>query len=95
MTNSMSDTTHDNPPPIGAAPEGQDFAHPWIISSIVTAISFGIGFAIMYATGLWANFWHWADGAFLFYFAIILPVLVGFTIYGMVITIKKMTSKTK
>ena len=92
----MSDTaSHNNPPPIGAAPEGEDFSHPWIISSIVTAISFGVGFVIMYTTGMWANFLHWADGAFLFYFAIILPVLVGFTVYGIVLTLTRLTKKNR
>lgn len=92
----MSDTaSHNNPPPIGAAPEGEDFAHPWIISTVVSVISFGVGFAIMYATGLWSNFWHWADGAFLFYFAIILPVLIGFTAYGIFLTLSKLTKKNR
>ena len=87
----MSDhsQTTESTPPIGAAPEGQDFAHPWIISTIVTAVCFGLGFGIMYATGLWSNFWHWADGAFLFYFAIILPVIVGFSIYGLYLMIAR------
>ena len=70
------------PPPIGAAPDGEDFSHPWIISAIVSTICFGVGFVFMYSTGLWANFSRWADGPFLFYFAILTPVIIGFIIYG-------------
>ena len=82
----MSDS---NIPPIGLAPENQDYSHPWIISAIVTAICFVLGFGIMYATGLWANFWNWADAAFLFYFAILTPVLLGFYAYGMYLLVTR------
>ncbi|HYG77293.1 MAG TPA: hypothetical protein VEK08_19970 [Planctomycetota bacterium] len=84
---SQASSTPDVPPPIGAAPDGQDFSHPWIISGIVSAICFVIGFVFMYTTGLWANFWQWADGPFLFYFAILTPVLIGFYSYGVYLLI--------
>jgi|GEM_PF-1960592 len=79
--NGMNDT-HEIPPPIGAAPENQDFSHPWIISFIVSAICFAIGFAVLYTTRIWSNFWQWADWPFLLYFAILTPVLLGFFVYG-------------
>ena len=86
----MSDSTSTpTPPPIGAAPEGQDFRHPWIVSAIVSTICFGIGFAVLYATGLWAKITEWADAPFLFYFAILMPVIVGFSIYGVVVAVQK------
>ena len=78
------------PPPIGLAPEGQDFKHPWLISSIISAVCFVIGFVILYATGLWANFWQWADGPFLFYVAVLTPVLLGFYAYGVYLLIAKL-----
>ncbi|MCW8131561.1 MAG: hypothetical protein KIS92_14525 [Planctomycetota bacterium] len=80
-------------PPVGLAPEGEDFAHPWLISAIVSAICFAIGFGILYATGLWAKIMQWADAPFMFYFAILMPVLVGFTLYGIVITFVRLFRK--
>lgn len=77
-------------PPVGLAPEGQDFAHPWLISAIVSAICFTIGFLALYFTGLWAKIWQWADAPFMFYFAILMPVIVGFTFYGIGITIVRL-----
>lgn len=82
-------------PPVGLAPEGQDFSHPWLISGIVSAISFTLGFAVLYATGLWAKIWQWADAPFMFYFAILMPVIVGFTIYGIVITVMRFLGRGK
>ena len=70
------------PPPIGAAPENEDFSHPWIISGIVSALCFAVGFGLLYATRLWSNFWQWADWPFLMYCAILTPVLLGFYSYG-------------
>jgi hypothetical protein len=75
--------SHDIPPPIGAAPEDHDFSHPWVISIVVSTLSFVIGFAILYTTRAWSNFWQWADWPFLVYCAILTPVLLGFYIYGM------------
>lgn len=72
----------DSTPPIGAAPENEDFQHPWIISAIVSAICFVIGFVILYSSKLWTNFAQWADWPFLFYTAILTPVLMGFYTYG-------------
>ena len=73
-------------PPVGLAPEGQDYSHPWIVSAIVSALCFLIGFALLYATGWWARIWQWADAPFMFYFAILLPVLAGFALYGVYLT---------
>ncbi len=70
------------PPPIGAAPENEDYSHPWIISAIVSAVCFAAGFALLYTTKLWANFRQWADLPFLMYCAILTPVLLGFYTYG-------------
>ena len=78
------------PPPIGAAPEDQDFSHPWLISAIVSTICFAAGFTFMYLTGIWANFQQWADGPFLFYFAILMPVIFGFCVYGLVISVRRL-----
>ena len=75
-------------PPVGLAPEGLDFAHPWIISAIVSALCFLLGFACLYWTGLWKQFGEWADGPFLFYFAILAPVLVGFGVYGILLAVR-------
>jgi len=86
----MDHSTPDMTPPIGVAPDGEDYSHPWIISAIVSAICFAIGFALLYSTGIWANFWQWADGPFLFYFAILTPVLLGFYTYGIVLLIKRL-----
>ena len=80
-------------PPIGAAPENEDFKHPWVISAIVSSICFVIGFAFMYTTGIWANFWQWADAAFLVYAAILTPVLLGFYSYGIYLLIRKLFRK--
>jgi hypothetical protein len=79
---SSESSAPDIPPPIGAAPENEDFSHPWIISGIVSTICFGLGFALLYSTGAWHNVWQWADGPFMFYLAILAPVLVGFYAYG-------------
>ena len=81
-------------PPIGAAPEGQDFAHPWLITAMISALSFCIGFGTLYATGLWGKIWHWADGPFLFYLSILLPVIAGFSIYGLVVIAQYALGKT-
>lgn len=83
------------PPPIGAAPENEDYSHPWIISAIVSTICFAIGFGVMYSTGLWANFQQWADGPFLFYFAILTPVIFGFCVYGLILTVTRLFRKSK
>jgi len=80
-------------PPIGAAPENHDFSHPWIISTIVSAICFGVGFVLMKVSGLWANFQQWADGPFLFYFAILAPVILGFTGYGLYLLARRVLGK--
>jgi O-antigen/teichoic acid export membrane protein len=77
------------PPPIGAAPENEDYAHPWIITGVVSAICFVIGFVVLYSTGLWSNFWQWADAPFLFYTAILTPVLLGFYCYGIFLLISR------
>jgi len=87
MTESSSAPTI--PPPIGAAPDGEDFSRPWLISGIVSAICFVIGFVFMYTTGIWANFWQWADGPFLLYFAILTPVLIGFYSFGLYLLISR------
>ena len=71
------------PPPIGIAPENEDYSHPWIISAIVSTLCFAVGFVLMYCSGLWTNFQQWADGPFLFYFAILTPVIIGFCVYGL------------
>lgn len=76
-------------PPVGLAPEGYDYAHPWIISAGVSALCFLVGFACLYPSGVWAQFGQWADGPFLFCFALLAPVLVGFTLYGIVIVIRR------
>lgn len=81
------------PPPIGAAPENEDFTHPWIISAIVSALCFALGFGLLYATGLWANFWQWADAPFMFYAAILTPVLLGFYSYGVFLLVRKLLSR--
>ena len=78
----LPDSSQNSTPPIGAAPENEDYSHPWIISGIVSAICFVLGFAALYSSGLWANFWQWADAPFLFYFAVLTPVLAGFYAYG-------------
>lgn len=77
----MSNTS-DSTPPIGAAPENEDFQHPWIISAIVSALCFGIGFVLLYTSRIWSNLAQWADWPFLFYTAILTPVLMGFYTYG-------------
>jgi hypothetical protein len=92
MSESVPVPLPKTPPPIGAAPENEDYSHPWIISAIVSAICFGIGFAFLYSTGLWANFWQWADAAFLVYAAILTPVLLGFYCYGIYLLISKLFS---
>jgi hypothetical protein len=73
---------NSTPPPFGVAPENEDFSHPWLISGVISAICFGVGFALLYTTRIWANFWQWADWPFLFYCAILTPVLLGFYAYG-------------
>lgn len=82
-------------PPVGLAPEGEDFAHPWLISAIVSAICFGVGFGVLYLSGLWSKIMQWADAPFMFYFAILMPVIVGFTVYGIVITVMRLFRKPK
>jgi hypothetical protein len=77
----MNDSPN-SPPPIGAAPEDHDYSHPWIISAIVSSICFVIGFIFLSTTKIWANFCQWADWPFLFYTAILTPVLMGFYAYG-------------
>ncbi len=86
----MSTEAPKIPPPIGFAPENEDYSHPWIISAIVSAICFVLGFVLLYATGLWANFWQWADGPFLFYCAILTPVLLGFYAYGVFLLLSRL-----
>lgn len=83
------------PPPIGAAPENEDYSHPWIISGIVSSICFAIGFVVLYYTGIWSNFWHWADFPFMFYAAILTPVLLGFYAYGIYLLIVKLFGRKK
>jgi len=87
--------TNESTPPIGAAPENEDYAHPWIISTIVSAICFGIGFVILYTSRLWNNFAQWADWPFLFYTAILTPVLMGFYAYGVYRVIQMLFQKKK
>ena len=69
----------------------------WLISLIVSALSFGIGFLLLYVTGFWAKLWQWADAPFMLYLAILLPVLVGFSLYGLVLAlwriVRRMRSK--
>jgi uncharacterized protein (DUF2062 family) len=72
----------DIPPPIGAAPDNHDYNHPWIISGIISASCFAVGFFLLYSTRLWSNFTQWADWPFVFYCAILAPVLLGFYTYG-------------
>ncbi len=84
-----------NPPPIGAAPENEDFTHPWIISGIVSALCFVAGFILLYTTRLWSNFRQWADWPFLMYAAILTPVLLGFYVYGVYRIVVLITSKSK
>lgn len=67
---------------MGLAPEGHDFAHPWIISAVISALCFVAGFVVLYVSGLWANIQQWADAPFPLYFAILAPVLLGFAGYG-------------
>ena len=86
---------NDNIPPIGAAPENEDFQHPWIISIIVSTICFGVGFVILYTSRLWTNFAQWADWPFLFYTAILTPVLMGFYTYGVYRCIELLFRKDK
>ena len=90
----MSDE-QDTIPPIGAAPENEDFEHPWIISIIVSTICFGIGFAMLYSSSLWNNIAQWADWPFLFYTAILTPVLMGFYTYGVYRCIELVFRKEK
>ena len=80
-------------PPVGLAPEGQDFAHPYVISAIVSILCFGVGFLALWLTGLWAKLPQWADAPFMIYFAILLPVLAGFMLYGIFHTVAKLTGK--
>ena len=91
----MSDSTTPPIPPIGVAPENEDFSHPWIISAAVSALCFGIGFAVLYATGVWANIWQWADATFLVYAAILTPVLLGFYCYGVYLAVYKLLRRTR
>jgi hypothetical protein len=70
------------PPPIGGAPEDQDFQRPWLISAIVSTFCFGAGFLLLYTTGIWRHVRQWADWPFMFYLAILTPVLLGFYVYG-------------
>ncbi|MCZ7647579.1 MAG: hypothetical protein M5U26_20365 [Planctomycetota bacterium] len=83
----------DEVPPIGMPPAGQDFAHPWIVSAIVSALTFTIGFAVLKLTGLWTQFSEWADAPFMFYFAILMPVIVGFVMYGIYLAVQKLMGK--
>ena len=83
----------DTVPPMGIAPEGQDFEHPYVISAIVSAICFGVGFLVLWLGGLWGKIGQWADAPFMIYFAILLPVLVGFTTYGVALGIAKVRRK--
>jgi len=83
----------DTVPPVGIAPEGQDFVHPYVISAIVSVICFGVGFLVLWLSGLWAKIWQWADAPFMIYFAILMPVLVGFTVYGILLGIGKVLRK--
>jgi hypothetical protein len=69
-------------PPIGGAPENQDFKRPWLISAIVSTLCFGAGFFLLYTTGIWTRLRNWADWPFMFYLAILTPVLLGFYAYG-------------
>ena len=85
----------DSVPPIGFSPEGQDFAHPWIVSALVSGLCFAIGFALLYFSGWWAQILQWADLPFLVYFAILFPVLVGFTIYGVFVVLQKVLRKRR
>ena len=82
-------------PPVGLAPEGYDYAHPWIISAVVSVICFAVGFACLYPTGVWAQFGQWADGPFLICFALLAPVLVGFTLYGIAIVVRRLVRGKK
>ena len=83
-----------DPPPIGVAPDGQDFAHPWIVSAIISALSFGVGFVVLHLTGWWEKILQWADAPFLFYFAILMPVIVGFCLYGVYRCVSKLVKST-
>ncbi len=83
------------PPPIGSAPEGHDYVHPWIISAVVSTIAFTIGFVFLYFTGAWKQIQQWADAPFLFYLAILLPVIAGFTVYGIVLFTLRILGKGK
>ncbi|MBV8072214.1 MAG: hypothetical protein JO270_20080 [Acidobacteriaceae bacterium] len=83
------------PPPIGAAPENEDFTHPWLISGIVSTLCFAVGFVLLYVTGWWSNLWQWADVTFIVYAAILTPVLLGFYCYGVYLALQKLFRKPR
>jgi len=56
----------------------------------VSALCFAIGFAVLYFSGLWTKLLQWADAPFMFYFAILAPVLFGFTMYGIYLAFAKL-----
>ncbi|GMV80751.1 MAG: hypothetical protein AMXMBFR7_19350 [Planctomycetota bacterium] len=93
----MAHETANNPdsvPPIGLPPAGEDFVHPWIVSAIVTTLMFVLGFGVLWLTGLWAKIHQWADAPFMFYFAVLMPVIVGFSIYALCLLVYRALGKT-
>jgi hypothetical protein len=83
MTNPASGPAEpENPPPIGVAPEHHDYSRPWLVSALVSAACFSVGFALLYGTGAWHNIRQWADAPFMVCLAILAPVLAGFHAYA-------------
>ena len=82
-------------PQVGLSLERQDFSHPWVVSGIVSALSFALGLLVLYCTGRWAKLWQWADMPFMIYFAILMPVLCGFTLFGLYTLVEKFFRKRR
>lgn len=91
MAHAHHKTAADDVPPVGIAPEGQDYKHPWIVSAVVSALAFATGGLILYLTGWWAKIHNWADITFVIYFAILMPVIVGFFFYGIYLLVRKLS----